>query len=143
MVRVYRSPTAVCTRARRRGGCCSPAVSVGLLVVGVVGAEIVTRRIVRPLVETSEQPAGALAAGRHCGARADGRSARDAPSSASPFNRLADRIDELIAEERETVADISHRMRTPLTALRLDAEALADPTEAERVGDDVASWSGR
>jgi signal transduction histidine kinase len=53
-------------------------------------------------------------------------------------NRLADRIDELIAEERETVADLSHRLRTPLTALRLDAEALRDPGEADRVGSHVS-----
>ena len=55
------------------------------------------------------------------------------------LNRLADRIDELIAEERETVADLSHRLRTPLTTLRLDAEALRDPDEAERVGAHVST----
>jgi signal transduction histidine kinase len=57
----------------------------------------------------------------------------------SALNRLADRIDQLIAEERETVADLSHRLRTPLTALRLDAEALRDATEAERVGQHVSA----
>ena len=55
------------------------------------------------------------------------------------LNQLADRIDELIAEERETVADLSHRLRTPLTALRLDAEALRDPAERERIGEHVSS----
>ena len=41
---------------------------------------------------------------------------------ADALNLLADRIDELLAAERERVADLSHRLRTPLTALRLDAE---------------------
>ena len=41
---------------------------------------------------------------------------------AEALNLLADRIDELLAAERERVADLSHRLRTPLTALRLDAE---------------------
>ena len=54
------------------------------------------------------------------------------------LNRLADRIDELIADERETVADLSHRLRTPLTVLRLDAEGLRDPVEAERIGSHVS-----
>ena len=42
------------------------------------------------------------------------------------LNRLAGRIDELLAAERETVADLSHRLRTPLTAVRLDVESLPD-----------------
>ena len=41
---------------------------------------------------------------------------------AEALNLLADRIDELLVAERERVADLSHRLRTPLTALRLDAE---------------------
>jgi signal transduction histidine kinase len=43
---------------------------------------------------------------------------------AEALNLLADRIDELRVAERERVADLSHRLRTPLTALRLDAEGL-------------------
>ena len=111
-------------------------VSVGLLVVGVVGAELVTRRIVRPLVETAET-ARALSAGDTT-ARAPTDGPREVGEVGASVNRLADRIDELIAEERETVADLSHRLRTPLTALRLDAEALTDPAEAERVGNHVS-----
>ena len=50
---------------------------------------------------------------------------------ATALNRLAARIDELLVTERETVADLSHRLRTPLTALRLDVEALgASPARA-------------
>ena len=51
------------------------------------------------------------------------------------FNYLASRLDELLVEERESVADLSHRLRTPLTSLRLQAEALSDVRErAEMVG---------
>ena len=57
----------------------------------------------------------------------------------SALNLLADRIDEVIATEREAVADLSHRLRTPLTALRLDADALTDPEESERIGQHVTS----
>jgi signal transduction histidine kinase len=35
------------------------------------------------------------------------------------FNAMADRIRGLLAAERELAADLSHRLRTPLTALRL------------------------
>jgi signal transduction histidine kinase len=51
-------------------------------------------------------------------------------------NRLATRIGELLAHERESVADLSHRLRTPVTALRLDADALpAGPDRDRLVGD--------
>src|SRR5262245_17857362 len=43
------------------------------------------------------------------------------PRGGAGLNHLAARIGELLAHERETVADLSHRLRTPLTALRFDA----------------------
>ncbi|MFD6792596.1 MULTISPECIES: sensor histidine kinase [Prauserella salsuginis group] len=52
---------------------------------------------------------------------------------ATALNHLAGRIRELLAEERERAADLSHRLRTPLMSLRLDAEALSDPVESQRI----------
>ena len=52
-------------------------------------------------------------------------------------NRLAGRIGELLAAERENAADLAHRLRTPLTALRLDADALPAGPARERLLDDV------
>ncbi|CCH33315.1 HAMP domain-containing sensor histidine kinase [Actinosynnema sp. NPDC047251] len=49
------------------------------------------------------------------------------------FNRMADRIGQLMAAERELLADLSHRLRTPLTALRLDSETLGADPGANRV----------
>ncbi len=53
------------------------------------------------------------------------------------LNRLAARIDELLTREREEVADLSHRLRTPITALRLDADGLRDEEERQRLAADV------
>jgi signal transduction histidine kinase len=39
---------------------------------------------------------------------------------------------------RENAADLSHRLRTPLTAVRLDVEALPESESRERLLDDVA-----
>ena len=58
---------------------------------------------------------------------------------ADAFNQLADRINELLVAERAAVGDLSHRLRTPVTALRLDAEAVADPEVAERLQEHVAT----
>ena len=108
-----------------------------LIAVGVGAGEVLTRRIVRPLAETAAT-AQQLSAGDTT-ARAPTDGPVEVADVGRALNRLADRIDELIAEERETVADLSHRLRTPLTALRLDAEALDEPAEADRIGGHVTA----
>jgi signal transduction histidine kinase len=113
------------------------AGSVGLLMIGIVGGELVTRRIVRPLTRTA-QTAHQLSSG-DITARAPTSGPREVAEVGTALNQLADRIDQLIAEERETVADLSHRLRTPLTALRLDAETLRSPDEASRIGEHVTA----
>ena len=49
------------------------------------------------------------------------------------LNRLAARVRQLLASERDAVADLSHRLRTPVTALKLDTEFVEDPDVAERL----------
>lgn len=49
------------------------------------------------------------------------------------FNQLARRLDQLLIEERESIADLSHRLRTPLTSLRLQAEKIGDPEDRGEV----------
>lgn len=53
------------------------------------------------------------------------------------FNRLAARITTLLRLEREAAADLSHRLRTPLTAVRLDLEAVEEGPAKERLLDDI------
>jgi signal transduction histidine kinase len=56
---------------------------------------------------------------------------------AGAVDRLVGRIQLLLAREREAVADLSHRLRTPVTALRLRAETITDPEVRERLGADL------
>jgi signal transduction histidine kinase len=49
------------------------------------------------------------------------------------FNRLADQIGRLLQEERETAADLAHRLRTPLTAARLTVDGLDDSPHKDRL----------
>jgi signal transduction histidine kinase len=55
------------------------------------------------------------------------------------IDRGADRVEQLLRNEREFIADLSHRLRTPLTALRLDSEAIGGGQEAERIRHAVAA----
>jgi signal transduction histidine kinase len=132
---VWISPAALHAGAYKWWGLLAVA-SGGLIALSFVGGELVTRRLVRPL-EDSAQTARRISAG-DLAARATTDGPKEVAEVGTALNQLADRIDELVIEERETVADMSHRMRTPLTALRLDAEALRDP-DAERIGAHVSA----
>lgn len=55
------------------------------------------------------------------------------------LNSLGARIAEMLAQERALSADLSHRLRTPVTALRLDVEGLRDPDERKRMAGHVDS----
>ncbi|HEX6681502.1 MAG TPA: HAMP domain-containing sensor histidine kinase [Candidatus Limnocylindrales bacterium] len=106
-----------------------------LLLLGLVVADRMARSLIGPIAE--------LSAVSHRLARAE-LTARARPAGppelrevAGALNHLAGRIQDLLREEREHVADLSHRLRTPLTSLRLEAESLADPGEAARVAEAV------
>jgi signal transduction histidine kinase len=108
-------------------------VLLGLALIGLalLVANWLGRRISRPLVELSGT-AHRLRSG-DLSARADVSGPPETQDLAEAMNALAERISELLAAERAGVADLSHRLRTPVTALRLDAEAVSDPALVERL----------
>ncbi len=100
---------------------------LGVLALSVAVADRLARSLVRPLAGVA-RAADRLAAG-DLSARAELAGPPEVRSAGEGLNRLARRIGELLAYERETVADLSHRLRTPMTALRIDAESLRDHVE--------------
>jgi signal transduction histidine kinase len=106
-------------------------LAVGLLVVAVLASDRLARSVTRPAVDLAAT-GRALAAG-DVASRAQVAGPPEIADAAAALNLLADRIDELVATERERVADLSHRLRTPLTALRMDAEAEGSATIAADV----------
>jgi signal transduction histidine kinase len=68
----------------------------------------------------------------------DPRAPSEIATLAATMNTMAQRLDRLLAEQREFVADASHQLRTPLTALRLRLENLqsgaATAADAEDLG---------
>jgi signal transduction histidine kinase len=96
-----------------------------LVLLGLIVADRLARSLVRPIVNLSE------VSHRLANAELTARAEPDGPPElrevAGALNHLAGRIQELLRQEREQVADLSHRLRTPLTALRLEAEALGEP----------------
>ena len=106
-----------------------------LMILAVVGANLLGRRVSAPVTELAAV-AHRLRAGE-LDARAVPRGPVETVELGTALNRLADRIGELLTAEREAVADLSHRLRTPVTALRLDAEAVNEPELAARLRDHI------
>jgi signal transduction histidine kinase len=102
-----------------------------LILVAAVVADRIARSITRPLRDAA-RVANELAGG-DLGARAEPQGTDEVLALTHALNLLAERIGELLQAERDSVADLSHRLRTPVTALRLMAEQLGDPAERIRV----------
>jgi signal transduction histidine kinase len=104
-----------------RLGVLSLAVLIAVTVVGMVLARQVTRPV--RLLESAAQTLAAGDLGQ-----------RVMPTGGAPelvalgrtFNEMAHRIETLVTSQRAFVADASHQLRTPLTALRLRLENLED-----------------
>ncbi len=104
--------------------------ALGVLVAVAVVALLVARRLAGRLTLTAET-ADRLSEG-DLTARVPEGGPTEVRRVGTALNRLAGRIDELLTLERETVADLSHRLRTPMTAVRLDVESLPEsPAKAE------------
>lgn len=111
------------------------AVGVALVALAVILADRMARTIVRPVKDLAG--AAAQLGEGDLSVRIEPSGPPEIVQAAVAFNRLGSRVGELLAAERELVADLSHRLRTPLTALRLDADAIADPETSQRILDDA------
>ena len=106
-----------------------------VLMLSVALADLLARSLVRPLGAVA-RAADRLAAG-DLSARAGEAGPPEVRRVGAGLNRLARRIGELLAYERETIADVSHRLRTPMTALQIDAESLRDHFERAQMLSDI------
>jgi signal transduction histidine kinase len=106
-------------------------LGLALVLLGLFVADRLARELVTPILNLSE--VSHRLAQAELTARAVPAGPPELREVALALNHLAGRIQDLLRSEREQIADLSHRLRTPLTALRLEAEALRDPADAERI----------
>lgn len=113
-------------------------VLAGLGLVLLLGALFIADRVGRSFV----QPIGRLAT--YAQTLGDRRTPPPDPSGppevrdlGATLQRLVGRIELLLARERESVSDLSHRLRTPITSLRLRIDGLAAGDEKDRLSEDI------
>ncbi|HEY6798445.1 MAG TPA: HAMP domain-containing sensor histidine kinase [Kineosporiaceae bacterium] len=107
------------------------ALGMVLLLGAMFAADRLGRRISAPV----RRLAGAAETMRdgNLDVRIPERGTSEVVALAAALNQLAARVQKQMAESRDSVADLSHRLRTPVTALRLDTDSVADPEVAERL----------
>ncbi|MGH4028444.1 sensor histidine kinase [Actinomycetota bacterium Odt1-20B] len=109
-------------------------VLAGVGVALIIGSVAVADRLGVRMVQPAKRLAGAardLGEGK-LGARVREEGPTELRQAGVAFNSMADQVVQLLANERELAADLSHRLRTPLTVLRLNAASLGDGPAAEQ-----------
>ncbi|MGY0024222.1 sensor histidine kinase [Streptomyces sp. cg35] len=109
-------------------------VLAGVGVALIIGSVAVADRLGVRMVQPAQRLVGAahdLGEGK-LGARVPEDGPTELRLAAVAFNSMADQVVQLLANERELAADLSHRLRTPLTVLRLNVASLGEGTAAEQ-----------
>ena len=120
-------------------------VGTAWLVLGLLGVSMMVLALVVAdrMGRAVAQPVNQLAAATHrlgegdLGVRVTPSGPRELSEVGHAFNRLTERVASLMDQERESAADLAHRLRTPLTALRLDIEAAGRQIDVSKLQRDI------
>jgi signal transduction histidine kinase len=121
--RITYPTSAVDSRIRRYWLVLAAIAAIVIAVAILVGVAVATF-IARPL-RRLERAAAAVGAGDLTARAPEYEGPPEVRSLAAVFNETVAKLDQLLRSQEEFVADASHQLRTPLTALRLRLENLA------------------
>ena len=117
-------------------------LALGLIVIfgSVPLADRFASSLVRPMKNLSD--AAHKWASGDLEARVSPSGPAEIAESGHAFNLLAERLTGLLSAERERVADLSHRLRTPLAALRLQVESVDNEKQKSALISDISNLEG-
>lgn len=101
------------------------------LVIAVVSASVLSWTVTRPLSRLTATTRR-LADGDLSTRAEEGEGPPEVRSLARAFNTMATQIGDLVDRQRQFAGTASHQLRTPLTALRVRLESLADALDGEQ-----------
>jgi signal transduction histidine kinase len=122
-------PAAEVSRGVAASWAVMTGVALALIAVSVIVADRLASRVTRPARELAA--AAAMLGNGDLSARSTARGPAELAAAGHAFNVMAERLSNLITAEREMSADLPHRLRTPLTALRMNAAALGPGRAAD------------
>ena len=104
-------------------------VALITLVAAAVIAVLIARLVTEPL-NRLRHTAEAIAGG-DLGARVDSQAIGELGDVADSFNTMAQRVETVVAAQRNFAGDASHQLRSPLTALRMRIETAQELAERD------------
>ena len=122
-------PAAQVSRGVAASWAVMTGVALALIAVSVIVADRLASRVTQPARELAQ--AAALLGDGDLSARSTARGPAELAAAGRAFNAMAERLTGLITAERVMSADLPHRLRTPLTALRMNAAALGPGRAAD------------
>lgn len=111
------------------------ALALVLLGAAVLLADRLGRSFVRPLDDLASYAAELGTERNPAAPEVEGPA--EVRALAAALNRMVERVEVLLVREREGVADLAHRLRTPMTALRLRIERVPDSEDRQRLSADL------
>lgn len=124
--------------------------TTGLTLFGaIIAAILLARQIGKPIRDLG-QAAAALGRGETIEALPE-RGPTDIEATTRAFNQMQQQLTRVIEEQRATLRAVGHDLRTPLTSLRLRAEAIPEPHGRDKMiagleqltemTEEILSWS--
>jgi signal transduction histidine kinase len=109
----------------------SIAAAAAAIILTSLAAALVARRVTRPLSKLAEAASQVARGGQ--APRVPEQGPDDVRRAATAFNAMTDQVTRTLESQRQLLSAVGHDLRTPITALRINAEFVQDAETRERL----------